>query len=65
MKGVLSVAEQQPGRRAQQLRRVAHEVVIDMGKVLRVEFGFTSAFFDVIKAIQLAAAGDPHQHQRR
>jgi anti-anti-sigma regulatory factor len=30
------------------------EVVIDMSKVLRIEFGYTSAFFDVIKAIQLA-----------
>lgn len=30
------------------------EVVVDMGKVLRIEFGYTSAFFDVIKAIQLA-----------
>ena len=30
------------------------EVVIDMAKVLRVDFPFTSAFFDVIKAIQLA-----------
>ena len=25
-----------------------------MGKVLRVDFAFTSAFFDVVKAIQLA-----------
>ena len=25
-----------------------------MGKVLRIDFGFTSAFFDVVKAIQLA-----------
>ena len=30
------------------------EVVVDMSKVLRVDFGFTSTFFDAIKAIQLA-----------
>jgi anti-anti-sigma regulatory factor len=30
------------------------EVVVDMAKVLRVEFAFTAAFFDAIKAIQLA-----------
>ena len=30
------------------------EVVVDMGKVLRIEFAFTAAFFDAIKAIQLA-----------
>ena len=30
------------------------EVVLDMAKVLRIDFPFTSAFFDVIKAIQLA-----------
>jgi hypothetical protein len=32
------------------------EVVVDMSKVLRVDFAYTSAFFDVIKAIQLAAS---------
>jgi anti-anti-sigma regulatory factor len=30
------------------------EVVVDMSRVLRIEFAFTSAFFDAIKAIQLA-----------
>ena len=30
------------------------EVVIDMAKVLRIEFAYTAAFFDVVKAIQLA-----------
>jgi anti-anti-sigma regulatory factor len=30
------------------------EVVVDMGKVLRIEFAYTSTFFDVVKAIQLA-----------
>ena len=54
MKGVLSAAS------ANQLGELnAHaatraEVVVDMSKLLRVEFGFGSAFFDAIKAIQLA-----------
>ena len=30
------------------------EVVIDMSNVLRIDFGYMSTFFDVIKAIQLA-----------
>ena len=30
------------------------EVVVDMSKVMRVDFSFTGAFFDAIKAIQLA-----------
>lgn len=30
------------------------EVVVDMGKVMRIDFPFTGAFFDAIKAIQLA-----------
>jgi anti-anti-sigma regulatory factor len=30
------------------------EVVVDMGKVLRIDFVFTGSFFDAIKAIQLA-----------
>ena len=33
---------------------VRTEVVVDMAKVLRVEFGYTASFFDVVKAIQLA-----------
>lgn len=31
-----------------------NEVVIDMSKVMRIDFSFTGAFFDAIKAIQLA-----------
>lgn len=31
-----------------------NEVVVDMGKVMRIDFPFTGAFFDAIKAIQLA-----------
>jgi ABC-type transporter Mla MlaB component len=30
------------------------EVVVDMSSVLRIDFGYMAAFFDVIKAIQLA-----------
>ncbi|HET7401312.1 MAG TPA: STAS domain-containing protein, partial [Usitatibacter sp.] len=54
LKGVLSAAS------ANQLGELtAHaasrqEVVIDMSKVLRVDFAFTAAFFDAVKAIQLA-----------
>ena len=54
LKGVLSTAS------ANQLGELnAHaasrqEVVVDMSKVLRVDFAFTSAFFDTVKAIQLA-----------
>lgn len=31
-----------------------NEVVVDMSKVMRIDFAFTGAFFDAIKAIQLA-----------
>lgn len=54
LKGVVSAAS------ANQIAELnAHaasraEVVVDMSKVLRVEFAYTSAFFDVVKAIQLA-----------
>jgi len=54
MKGVLSASS------ANQLAELnAHaatraEVVVDMSKLLRVDFGFASAFFDAVKAIQLA-----------
>jgi anti-anti-sigma regulatory factor len=30
------------------------EVVVDMAKVLRIDFAYTAAFFDAVKAIQLA-----------
>lgn len=30
------------------------EVVVDLGRVMRIDFAFTGAFFDAIKAIQLA-----------
>lgn len=31
-----------------------NEVVVDMSKVMRIDFSFTGAFFDAIKAVQLA-----------
>jgi anti-anti-sigma regulatory factor len=54
MKGVISAASANQVAELKAYAAARTEVVVDMGKVLRVEFGFTSAFFDVIKAIQLA-----------
>jgi anti-anti-sigma regulatory factor len=54
MKGVISAASANQVADLNAYAAARTEVVVDMGKVLRVEFGFTSAFFDVIKAIQLA-----------
>lgn len=54
LKGVISAAS------ANQIAELnAHaasrpEVVVDMEKVLRVDFAYTSTFFDMVKAIQLA-----------
>ena len=54
LKGVLSAAS------ANQVAELAAhaasqtEVAVDMGRVLRIDFSYTAAFFDVIKAIQLA-----------
>ena len=54
LKGVLSAAS---GNQVAELNAYAAartEVVVDMAKVLRVDFVYTSAFFDIVKAIQLA-----------
>jgi len=54
LKGVISAAS---GNQVAELNAYAAtrpEVVVDMSKVLRIDFAFTSAFFDVVKAIQLA-----------
>ena len=54
LKGVLSAAS---GNQVAELNAYAAartEVVVDMAKVLRVDFVYTAAFFDVVKAIQLA-----------
>jgi anti-anti-sigma regulatory factor len=54
LKGVLSAASANQLGELNGHAATRSEVVIDMGKVLRIEFAFTSAFFDVVKAIQLA-----------
>ena len=54
LKGVLSAASANQVAELNAHAGTRSEVVVDMGKVLRVEFSYTSAFFDVIKAIQLA-----------
>jgi anti-anti-sigma regulatory factor len=54
LKGVLSPANSQPIAELNSYAAERTEVVVDMAKVLRIDFGYTSAFFDVIKAIQLA-----------
>jgi anti-anti-sigma regulatory factor len=54
LKGVLSPASSNQIAELNAYASTRTEVVVDMSKVLRVEFGFTAAFFDVVKAIQLA-----------
>ena len=54
LKGVISAASANQVAELNAYAAARTEVVVDMGKVLRIEFGFTSAFFDVVKAIQLA-----------
>jgi anti-anti-sigma regulatory factor len=54
LKGVISAASANQVAELNAYAAGRTEVVIDMSKVLRIEFGYTSAFFDVIKAIQLA-----------
>jgi anti-anti-sigma regulatory factor len=54
LKGVLSAANTNQIAELNGYAAERAEVVVDMSKVLRIDFVFTSAFFDVIKAIQLA-----------
>jgi anti-anti-sigma regulatory factor len=54
LKGVLSAASANQIAELNAYAAARTEVVVDMAKVLRVEFGFAAAFFDVVKAIQLA-----------
>jgi ABC-type transporter Mla MlaB component len=54
LKGVVSVSSANQIAELNAWAATRSEVTIDMAKVLRVEFGFTAAFFDVVKAIQLA-----------
>jgi anti-anti-sigma regulatory factor len=54
LKGVLSPASANQIAELNTYAGTRTEVVVDMGKVLRIEFSYTAAFFDVVKAIQLA-----------
>ena len=54
LKGVLSAASANQMAELSAHAASRPEVVVDMAKVLRIEFGFTSALFDAVKAIQLA-----------
>lgn len=54
LKGVLSAASANQIAELNTYAATRTEAVVDMAKVLRVEFGYASAFFDVVKAIQLA-----------
>ncbi len=54
LKGVISSASANQIAELNGYAASLAEVAIDTGKVLRIEFAFVSAFFDVVKAIQLA-----------
>lgn len=54
LKGVLSAASANQVADLNGYAASRQEVVVDMAKVMRVDFGFTSVFFDAVKAIQLA-----------
>ena len=54
LKGVLSPSSANQIADLNAYAATRTEVAVDMGKVLRVEFQFTSAFFDTVKAVQLA-----------
>src|SRR5579862_8405688 len=54
LKGVLSPASANQIAELNAYAATKTEVAVDMGKVLRVDFPFTSIFFDAVKAIQLA-----------
>jgi anti-anti-sigma regulatory factor len=54
LKGVLSPASVNQIAELNNYASSRTEVAVDMGKVMRVEFTFTSSFFDTVKAIQLA-----------
>lgn len=54
LKGVLSAASANQVADLNSHAAPRTEVVVDMSKVMRVDFGFTNVFFDAVKAIQLA-----------
>ena len=54
LKGVLSSASSNQIAELNAYAASRNEVVVDASRVLRIDFAYTSAFFDVVKAIQLA-----------
>ncbi len=54
MKGVISTSSQNQFADLAAHAASGSEVVVDMGKVLRIDFGAGAQFFEVVKAIQLA-----------
>jgi anti-anti-sigma regulatory factor len=54
MKGVLSGSSANQVAELTAYAASRAEVVVDMSRLLRIEFGFTAAFFDAVKAVQLA-----------
>jgi len=54
LKGVISTASQSQFNELTNYAASHSEVVVDMSKVLRIDFSSAATFYDVIKAIQLA-----------
>ncbi|HZZ92675.1 MAG TPA: STAS domain-containing protein [Usitatibacter sp.] len=54
LKGVLSTASTQQMADLSAHAASQTEVVVDMSRLLRIDFAFTSAFFETVKALQLA-----------
>jgi anti-anti-sigma regulatory factor len=54
LKGVLSAASANQMAELNGYAASNTEVAVDMSKVLRVDFAYTSTFFEIVKAIQLA-----------
>ena len=54
MKGVLSAASADQMAELNAYAAAQSEVVVDMTRLLRIDFAFTSAFFEAVKAYQLA-----------
>jgi anti-anti-sigma regulatory factor len=54
LKGVLSATSANQIAEMNGYAASRSEVVVDLGKVMRIDFGFTGTVFDAIKAIQLA-----------
>jgi anti-anti-sigma regulatory factor len=53
LRGVISAASQAEFAEIAERAAQHGETVIDMGKVMRIDFGVCAAFFEVVKAIQL------------